>query len=240
VSTAAPSTSERDQADLRAAIAETFGERAPLARAYADLLVTDGIERGVLGPSEASRVWARHIFNSTALAGLIPAGVRVVDLGSGAGLPGIPLALARPDLTMVLLEPQQRRAAFLRDCLELLGLPGVEVVLGRAESGISPLADCVVARAVAPLDRLIDAASELLVEGGVLLALKGASVSHELEQVKPEIAAAAQILTVPSFGGEATVVRVTRPPRRQPSPGQRVANGKSAMKKSRRTMNGSR
>jgi 16S rRNA (guanine527-N7)-methyltransferase len=239
VSPAAP-TSERDQAELRSAIVSMFGERAELARAYADLLATDGIERGVIGPAEAGRVWARHIFNSTALAALIPQVARVVDLGSGAGLPGIPLALARPDLTMVLLEPMQRRASFLRDCLETLELRGVEVVVGRAENGVSPLADCVVARAVAPLNRLIDAAFELLVDGGVLLALKGSSVSHELEDVRPDIAAAAEVLTVPSFGGEATVVRVIRPPRRQASPGQRVRNGNSAMKKSRRAMNGSR
>jgi 16S rRNA (guanine527-N7)-methyltransferase len=205
--------SERELAELSSAVSETFGERAALARTYADLLVTEGIARGVLGPGEAARIWPRHIFNSTALAGLIPAGARVVDLGSGAGLPGIPLALARPDLTVVLLEPMQRRAAFLRDCLSTLALPAVEVVVGRAEDGISPLADYVVARAVTALDRLAELSFGLLVDSGVLLALKGASVLDELEQCKPEIAAVAELLTVPAPGGSATVVRVIRPVR---------------------------
>jgi 16S rRNA (guanine527-N7)-methyltransferase len=212
VSTTTP-TSARDGAVLAQAVDDVFADRAPLARAYAQLLVTGGIERGVLGPREADRVWVRHIFNSVALADLIPLGARVVDLGSGAGLPGIPLAIARPDLTMVLLEPMQRRVRFLRDCLDALDLSGVEIVAGRAQDGLTPLADRVVARAVAPLPQLITLAFELLVDDGELLALKGASAAGEVDQVRRGGAVTAELLTMPAPGEPATVVRVIRPRR---------------------------
>lgn len=233
MSTAAP-TSERDQVELRSTISEIFGERAALAHTYANLLITDGIERGVLGPREADRVWPRHMFNSAALAGLLPVGARVVDLGSGAGLPGIPLALARPDLTMVLLEPMQRRASFLRDCLAVLDLPRVEVVVGRAEGGIVPLADVVVARAVAALERLVILSFELLADNGMLLALKGSGAAGELERVSPEIAGCAELLTVSACGEAATVIRVIRPPRAL------AGSTSPATKRSRRAVKGSR
>jgi 16S rRNA (guanine527-N7)-methyltransferase len=201
-----------DGAELGAALGEVFGERAALARAYAEFLVTEGIERGVLGPREADRIWSRHLFNSAALASLIPPGARVVDLGSGAGLPGIPLAIARPDLTVVLLEPMQRRVRFLRDCLAVLDLPRVEIVAGRAEGGLSTLAEVAVARAVAPLERLITLAFGLLVDDGVLLALKGASAASEIEQAGRDTAVTAELLTVWAAGEPATVVRVPRRP----------------------------
>jgi 16S rRNA (guanine527-N7)-methyltransferase len=215
-------TSHPEQAEVDSAIAEAFGEHAPLARAYADILSTDGINRGVLGPREATRIWPRHLFNSVALAALIPVGARVVDLGSGAGLPGIPLAIARPDLEMVLLEPMQRRVRFLHDCLDTLGLTRVQVVAGRAEDGLPTLADVVVVRAVAPLDRLIPLAFGLLVDNGELLALKGAAANAELDtvrQAKPGKygkrgdMVAAELITLPVVGGPVTVVRVTRPVR---------------------------
>lgn len=201
-----------DGAEFHASLGEVFGERAAVARAYADFLVTEGIERGVLGPREADRIWPRHLFNSAALASLIPAGARVVDLGSGAGLPGIPLAIARPDLTVVLLEPMQRRVRFLRDCLAVLDLPQVEIVEGRADGELSISADVVVARAVAPLERLITLAFGLLVDDGVLLALKGASAASEIEQLGRDAAVTAELLSVFAAGEPATVVRVRRRP----------------------------
>ncbi len=210
MSTAA-ATSARDRAELSSAAAEVFGDRVELARRYAELLTTEGILRGVLGPREADRVWPRHLFNSAALAPLIPAAARVVDLGSGAGLPGIPLAIARPDLSMVLLEPLARRAAFLRDCLAALGLTEVEVAVGRAETGITPPPQVVVARAVAPLDRLIALSDCLLVGGGTLLALKGVSAQSEVDAVRRAGQVDAEVLTVAAGGEPATVVRVVRP-----------------------------
>lgn len=209
MSTAA-STRPREPVELSAAIGEVFGERADVARTYAGLLAGDGITRGVLGPREADRIWPRHIFNSAALAELIRPGARVVDLGSGAGLPGIPLAIARPDLSMVLLEPLQRRVAFLSDCVAVLGLERIQIVLGRAEAGIDPRADYVVARAIAPLERLVPLADRLLVDGGALLALKGSSAATEIEKVRRSAGIRAELLTVPTPEGSATVVRVVR------------------------------
>jgi 16S rRNA (guanine527-N7)-methyltransferase len=212
VSTSTP-VKERDQAEISSAIDEIFGERAPLAVRYAELLCTDGIERGVLGPREAERVWERHILNSAVVATLLPPGVRVVDLGSGAGLPGIPLALARPDLAMVLLEPKDRRVRFLRDCLTALELERVQVIQGRAEDGVTPLAEFVVARAIAPLEALVRLSFELLVDGGALLALKGTSAAGELDVMQRATTLEAELVTLPAPGQAATVVRVVRPAR---------------------------
>lgn len=198
-----------------------------MAEAYAELLSTDGITRGVLGPREADRVWPRHLFNSAALAELVPSGARVVDLGSGAGLPGIPLAIARPNLRVLLLEPMQRRVGFLCDCVARLELDNVEVVRGRAEQGVRPLADVVVARAVAPLTRLYPLALSLLVDGGTLLALKGAAAADEVAGLRAECGVSAEILSLPTPGGLATVIRVagsTRPDRAEPA-GPRSARG---------------
>jgi 16S rRNA (guanine527-N7)-methyltransferase len=204
-------TPERDQGEISSAIRESFGERAALAVAYADLLCGDGIEHGMLGPREAERVWSRHILNSAALASLVPPGARVVDLGSGAGLPGIPLAIARPDITMVLLEPMQRRVRFLEQCLAALALPSVSVWHGRAEDGVPELADVVVVRAVGSLEKLLRLSAELLVDNGALLALKGRGASGELEQVRRAGTVDAEVLTVPAPGHPATVIRVLRP-----------------------------
>jgi 16S rRNA (guanine527-N7)-methyltransferase len=202
---------EVDQVSLSAQVRDVFGERAPLADAYARFLVTDGIPRGVLGPRESARVWERHLFNCAALAPLVPQGVRVVDLGSGAGLPGIPLAIARPDLTVVLLEPLQRRVSFLTDCLAALGLGGVEVVRGRAEAGLEPRAEVVVARAVSSLDRLVSLSAYVVVAPGTLLALKGESAAEEVAALPVDRRTSVEILTVPAPGGPATVVRVIGP-----------------------------
>jgi 16S rRNA (guanine527-N7)-methyltransferase len=186
-----------------------FGERAGLARQYAAKLATTGVAWGLIGPAEADRVWERHIVNSVALSELIPQGARVVDVGSGAGLPGIPLALARPDLVVTLLEPSLRRSGFLALTAIELGLDSA-VVRARAEDHDED-ADVVVARAVAPLGRLVGWTRHLF-KRGELLALKG-------EKAAAEVAAAAatlkrwrlqaEVVTCsPVEGATATVVRV--------------------------------
>lgn len=164
--------------------AAVFGDRYDLAAAYVHILATHGINRGMIGPHEAGRLWERHLFNSVAPQSLIPPAARVVDLGSGAGLPGIPLALARPDVDMVLLEPMARRVAFLQFCIAELGLSRVSVVRGRAEHGLRPPADIVVARAVARFDRLIPWARAVCRNPLRLLAIKGESVDADMDVVR--------------------------------------------------------
>lgn len=161
-----------------------FAERLPLAQRYADLLVTDGVVRGLIGPREAPRIWDRHLLNSVAIMEMIPDSVTVLDVGTGAGLPGIPLAIARPDLTVVLVDSLARRTTFLSEVVSSLGLTErVTVVRGRAEElvGKVPPAEVVTARAVAPLDRLAGWCLPLVVPGGRLLAIKGASAAEEAE-----------------------------------------------------------
>ena len=167
-----------------------FGVRSPLARRFAEHLVTSGVERGLLGPREAPRVWDRHVLNCAVVAELVPDGARVVDVGSGAGLPGIPLALARPDLQIVLVEPLARRVEWLREVIADLGL-AIEVERGRAEEAVVRRrwegADVVTARAVAPLSRLAAWSLPLLRIGGRLLAVKGASAPTEIERDGPAV-----------------------------------------------------
>jgi 16S rRNA (guanine527-N7)-methyltransferase len=179
-------------AEFAEAARTVFGERLPLAIAYAGLLVTDGVVRGLIGPREAPRVWERHLINCGVLSEMIPIGASVVDVGSGAGLPGIVLAVARPDLTITLVEPLARRTAFLSEAVTALGLDTtVTVVRGRAEdlAGGPPVAaDVVTARAVAPLDRLAGWCLPLAAVGGRLLALKGASAADEVAEHRDAIA----------------------------------------------------
>lgn len=165
--------------------AALFGARLPLAHRYAEILAGPGVERGLLGPREVDRIWDRHLLNSAALAELLEPGERVVDIGSGAGLPGIPLAIARPDLDVVLLEPLLRRSEFLNEAIGELGLT-VEVVRGRAEE---PWVrerfgerDAAVSRAVAALDKLTKWSVPLLRPGGRMLAIKGERGPDELDQ----------------------------------------------------------
>jgi len=169
-----------------------FGDRLPLAERYAEHLATTGVEWGLVGPREASRVWERHILNCAVVADLIPPAARVLDIGSGAGLPGIPLALARPDLRVVLVEPLARRVEWLRAVLADLELP-VEVERGRAED--TPIrrrwegADVVTSRAVAPLHRLAAWCLPLVRPGGMMLAVKGMSAPAEVERDTRAVAA---------------------------------------------------
>jgi 16S rRNA (guanine527-N7)-methyltransferase len=166
------------------AAAEAFGDRLPLACRFADILVSDAVVRGLVGPREAPRIWDRHLLNCVAVRELIPSGAFVIDIGSGAGLPGIVLAVARPDLQITLVESLARRTTFLTETAQRLDLRGVKVVRARAEEcvGVLPPADVVTARAVAPLDRLAAWALPLAALGGRLLAIKGDSAATEIAE----------------------------------------------------------
>lgn len=160
-----------------------FGARLEQAQRYAAILAGAGVERGLIGPREVDRLWDRHLFNSAAIAELVDPDTRVADIGSGAGLPGIPLALARPDLSITLIEPLLRRSDFLREVIDDLGLD-VAVVRGRAEdAGVRQQVgemDAVVSRAVASLDKLTRWSMPLLREGGSMLAMKGERAEEEI------------------------------------------------------------
>jgi 16S rRNA (guanine527-N7)-methyltransferase len=160
--------------------ATLFGDRLPLAVRYAEWLCSAGLVRGLLGPREGARIWERHLLNCAVVEQVLARGSRVVDVGSGAGLPGVVLALARPDLRVTLLEPLARRVAFLTDVIADLGLAHVDVVRGRAEEAAVERWDVAVARAVAPIDRLATWCLPLVGAGGRLVAMKGSSASVEL------------------------------------------------------------
>lgn len=167
---------------------EVFGESFDRAEEFARILVGAAVERGLLGPREVDRIWDRHLINCAVVAELLPERARVVDIGSGAGLPGIVLGIVRRDIRMTLLEPLLRRTNFLDECVRELGLTHVEVVRGRAEEYAGKLsADVVTARAVAPLDRLANWALPLLRPDGMLLALKGDRAYAELDAAAPTL-----------------------------------------------------
>ena len=174
-------------ADVPAGAASVFGGVLDQARRYAELLATDGVTRGLIGPRETDRLWDRHLLNCAAVTELLPEHGRLVDIGSGAGLPGIVLALLRPSLEVTLLEPLLRRAVFLEECVTELGLANATVLRARAEDkNVAGLAaDIATARAVAPLDRLAGWAAGLLRPGGQLLAIKGQSAEAELAAARP-------------------------------------------------------
>jgi 16S rRNA (guanine527-N7)-methyltransferase len=174
-----------------------------VAEAYAELLVGPAVERGLLGPGEAERIWDRHLLNSAVVADLVTAGLRsaqssdaaaesrgvLVDLGSGAGLPGVVLAMLLPEVRVILVEPMARRTAFLEECVAELSLDNVEVRRGRAEDLAGQLAgDVVTARAVARLDRLAVLAAGVVRPGGLVLAIKGAAAAQELAEAGPALA----------------------------------------------------
>lgn len=159
---------------------ETFGDRWPTIERYVDILLSRGVDWGLIGPREGDRIWDRHILNSLAPAELIPARARVVDIGSGAGLPGIPLAVFRPDLEVTLLDSLHRRVEFLTQVVADLDLTRrVHVVRGRAEETDGTF-DVVVARAVAPLARLVPWTDRLRAPYGTILAFKGGQAATEL------------------------------------------------------------
>ena len=196
-----------------------FGDRLGLVDAYVEFVARVGTERGLIGPRESERLWDRHVLNCAAVAPAVPTGASLADVGSGAGFPGVVLAIARPDLSVSLIEPLARRATFLREVIETIGLTGVEVVHSRAELQHGQLqVDMVTARAVASLGTLARWCLPLVPRGGALLALKG-------QRAAAELAAAAATLrslrarswqveefAVPGLDPATRVVRVVRGP----------------------------
>ncbi|MBY4126895.1 16S rRNA (guanine(527)-N(7))-methyltransferase RsmG [Rhodococcus fascians] len=212
-----------DTAHLKSIADHVFGDRIDLARKYHDSLATAGVERGLIGPREVPRLWERHILNCSAIGELIDEGETVVDIGSGAGLPGIPLAIARPDLRVTLVEPLLRRTVYLAEIIEELDL-NVLVVRGRAEQpGVKKEAggaDVVTSRAVAPLEKLAKWSLPLLHDHGRMLALKGSSAGEEIERDRASLTrmGAGKLEVVECGVGvlptPTIVVRAVRQPRR--------------------------
>ncbi|WJZ03981.1 Ribosomal RNA small subunit methyltransferase G [Corynebacterium freiburgense] len=186
------------------AAAVIFGDRLDKAVAYQQSLATDGATRGFIGPREIPRLWDRHILNCAVIGEAMPKGAKVVDIGSGAGLPGIPLAIARPDLKITLIEPLLKRCVYLREVIALLGLENVTVVRGRAEEKAVrtqvKLCDVATSRAVAPLGKLASWSLPLVHKGGKMIAMKGVSVGEELARDAKDIRK--------SGGGDATILTV--------------------------------
>lgn len=181
-----------------------FGENLGKAVAYHASLATAGAERGFMGPREVPRLWERHVLNCAVIGEVMPEGAAVTDVGSGAGLPGIPLALARPDLRIVLVEPLLKRSVYLGEVIRELSLDNVRVVRGRAEDKALRAevgrAQIVTSRAVAPLGKLCTWSMPLVAHKGAMIAMKGASVHEELERDADAIRA--------SGGGAGEVIRV--------------------------------
>lgn len=164
--------------------AGVFGSQIDLARQYAQKLANDSDELGLLGPRELDKIWSRHILNSAVVSELVKPGDLVADVGSGAGLPGIPMAIAAPESNFVLIEPMERRASWLQEVVGELDLENVEVVRARAEEVEGGQFDIVTARAVAALDKLLKLCIPLLKPGGSVIALKGSKAAEEIEQAK--------------------------------------------------------
>ena len=190
-----------------------FGDQFPVAQQYVDILASRGVDWGLIGPREVERLWPRHLLNSLAVAPLIAPGSNVLDVGSGAGLPGVPLAIHRPDLSVTLLEPLLRRANFLTEAVAELGLQDrVSVVRGRAEEHRQRY-QVVTARAVAALPKLLGWCLPLVERRGEFLALKGESAERELLEVQRTLrnkGLTGEVLTTSAHpGSEATwVVRI--------------------------------
>lgn len=168
--------------------ATLFGDRIDLARRFTAALAAHGEERGLIGPLEPPRLWTRHVLNSAVAAPLFSTGGRVGDIGSGAGLPGVVLAIARPDVRWVLIEPMERRVIWLREQTAELGLDNVEVVRARAEDWAEgAVLDAVTARAVSALRTLIPLTAPLVRDGGELILLKGANAANEIGAAEKQI-----------------------------------------------------
>lgn len=199
-----------------ATAAAVFGDRLPVAEAYHHSLATVAAERGFIGPKEVERLWERHLLNCAVIAEAFAQGLKVADIGSGAGLPGIPLAIARPDLHITLIEPLLKRSTYLTEVVSELGLENVNVVRGRAEEQKKALFDVVTSRAVAPLGKLAGWSLPLVKPGGEMIAMKGESVGEELERDAREIARAKgtnpEIFTVGEavLGQPTTLIRIRR------------------------------
>lgn len=190
------------------------------------MLATDGVTRGLIGPRETSRLWERHLLNCAVVADLLPDRGELVDIGSGAGLPGVVLAMLRPGLHVTLLEPLLRRSVFLEECVARLDLANATVIRGRAEDMAGDLrADVATARAVAPLDRLLGWTAGLLRPGGELLAVKGQAAEEEIAAARPVLsrlgARSAEVMMVGQGRviSATTVVRVVIGHGREEQPG---------------------
>ena len=166
-----------------AAAAQIFGPNIDKARAYTAALVADGETLGLLGPREYPRIWTRHVLNSAVVAELVPAGVTVADVGSGAGLPGIPMALVQPEAHFTLIEPMERRSDWLKEQVEKLGLANVSVLRARAEE-VGEVFDVVTARAVKALPQLLQMCVPMTRHGGEIIALKGEKAQLEIDDSK--------------------------------------------------------
>ena len=166
-----------------AAAVAVFGHRIDLARGYAAALVRDGDLLGLLGPREMPKLWSRHILNSAVVAELVPDGASVADIGSGAGLPGIPMAIALPTSHFTLIEPMERRSEWLRRLVKELGLTNVTVLRSRAEE-VGEVFDVATARAVSALPKLLRMTVPMVRKGGIVLALKGSKAADEIEDAK--------------------------------------------------------
>lgn len=173
--------------DPPAVARDIFGDRLPIALRYADLLADTGVSHGLIGPREVPRLWSRHLLNCAVVGEAMPvSGALVVDVGSGAGLPGIPLAIARPDLQIHLVEPMLRRTEWLSAVVAELGLDTVTVHRGRAQEYAARLPSrYVTSRAVARLPKLLGWCAPLLAPGGEIVAMKGSSAAEELAEAGP-------------------------------------------------------
>jgi 16S rRNA (guanine527-N7)-methyltransferase len=171
-----------------AAAEKLFGDQLELARRYVDHLATSGLERGLIGPREVPRLWSRHVLNCAVIESEFAREATVADVGSGAGLPGLCLALARPDLTLVLIEPLERRVIWLEEVVDDLGLDNVRILRTRAEQAVDLVnADYVTARAVSALSKLVPITLPLLGGAGTLVAIKGRSAAEEVEKAAKAI-----------------------------------------------------
>ena len=171
-----------------AAAATLAGERISVLRTFVDRLATEGELRGLIGPLELPRLWTRHIVNSALLAPLFVTGQRVADIGTGGGMPGLVLAIVRPDVEFRLIEPMERRCAWLTECVDELGLTNVTVLRGRAEEFHGAFeVDVVTARAVTALRKLVPLTVPLLRDGGHTMFLKGAGVDAEIDAAQKQL-----------------------------------------------------
>lgn len=219
--------------DPPAGAAEEYGPALPTLVRYARWLADAGVRRGLLGPRETERLWDRHILNCAAVAELVSPGASLCDVGSGAGLPGVVLAIVRPDIRVTLLEPLLRRSTFLTECVQDLGLDTVSVVRGRAEDWAGRMsADVVTARAVAPLTRLAAWALPLLRPSGELLALKGEGAELELAEADQVLTALGATSRVVARVGSLATVSTTTVIRIQA--GTRQVRGEASRRSSRR------
>ncbi|MBT1004315.1 16S rRNA (guanine(527)-N(7))-methyltransferase RsmG [Paenarthrobacter sp. DKR-5] len=205
---------EQTAAELAAA-EKIFGDRLELAQRYVEHLATSGTERGLIGPREVPRLWSRHVLNCAVVVEYIANGARVADVGSGAGLPGLTFAIARPGLQMTLIEPLERRVTWLEEVIMDLGLDNVDVVRSRAELAVGKVtADVVTARAVSALNNLVGLTIPLLDGEGEVLAIKGRSAAEEVEKAAKVIKRLGGVKTDVVLAGEGlleeptTVVRI--------------------------------